>query len=122
MAPATPPARLLPQRPDEGAMCGTLVTGKALGLFIGAPQAIERHEPVFRRKSRQRDRLRRLAAHPANSDAAAVAALFSSGAGKKKNSRVNRLVPAITSETSPLMVRSSASTGSSKYITLMMRR
>ena len=28
-------------------MCGTLLTGKALGLLISAPQAIERREPVF---------------------------------------------------------------------------
>src|SRR5208282_2394079 len=102
------------QRRYERAL-GASGAGQALRLLAGAGNAREL------RQAEETGQLR-LLAHPANSAAATASAPFTSGLGQMKKNMMTSAATRITVCTSPPKGRSKAPLGSSKYISLTMRR
>src|SRR4249920_361856 len=113
-APAPATASRLLKAPDQRAL-RRAVLGEPLGLVIGTADARQADQAEERRKIDG-------ARHPGKSEAAAAAALSITGPGSAKKSRIARLLTAMMPFITHPVERSSDSTGSSKYMTLMMRR
>ena len=109
-------ARRLGSGYNKGATLGALVC-EALGLFICA---VDRFQFVKGETFGKTDRTQCHSYIP-NSDAAATAALSISGFGKKTKARMMIVATAMMTFIS-VPLRSKPSTGSSKYMTLMIRR
>src|SRR5262245_7266147 len=110
---AAAPRGLL-QAPDHRALGGAVV-GEPLGLVVGAGDARQADQAEERRQGNG-------AAHPAKSAEAACWALSISGPGFTKKNSMTMLVMAMMPFITQPVSLSRASTGSSKYITLMIRR
>src|SRR5262249_37046307 len=99
---------------DQRALGGAR-TRQGLGLVVGAADRVKGVQPKGFGK-------RRRPAHLAKSEAAAASAPPTTGSGRRMKNSVSTAVTTSTHFSSGAIGRSNAAAGSSKYITLTMRR
>ena len=112
---ATPAPGGLLHCPGHGSF-GRTLTSEPCRLVIGAAERLVRNQPIGCLEKRRRH------GHRANSDAAATSALPMTGPGSKKKNKVTNAVTTSTPFSSPAIGWSKAPVGSSKYMTLTMRK
>src|SRR5579883_2294060 len=111
----TPAPGALLERPDDGSVFAA-GQRQRLGLVVGAADARPGEKPVTRGQGRRRGR------HFTNNDRAAVCAASITGPGSTKKNSVTNAVTTSTPFNSPASGASNAAAGSSKYMTLTMRK